>query len=294
MLSRRGAAVSITRDSFRRIATKVNDVARGLGPAPEVGTGVFVLGMHRSGTSALARIVNLLGIPMGKADDLLLADAANPRGYWESGNLSTFQEHLLGLLGGSWDEPPALPIGWEQNARLSSAVGRGRQLFRQIYGDLRLWAWKDPRNSLTLPFWRYALDVRALAIIIYRHPLEVSSSLSSRDDLGKGQALALWERYNRQLLENVIGLPALVVAYEDLISDPHQVAEAAQAFLLGNGIALGTFEAGEVDTFIDSRLRHSVFSTADLERDAEVTATQLRTMRQLQSLKGAHMSLELQ
>jgi hypothetical protein len=64
--------------------------------------GVAVLGMHRSGTSAAARVVNLLGVPLLASDDLLPADGVNPRGYWESERLLRANDELLEAAGGSW------------------------------------------------------------------------------------------------------------------------------------------------------------------------------------------------
>src|SRR4051794_2356889 len=96
---------------------KLIEAALAVGPAPVLGTGVVVLGMHRSGTSAVTRLINLLGVSVGDTADLVGEDHANRRGYWESYSLSTYQEHLLELLGGSWYRPPALAPGWHKNTR---------------------------------------------------------------------------------------------------------------------------------------------------------------------------------
>lgn len=56
---------------------------------------VLVLGMHRSGTSALTRCINLLGVPLGVADDLMPTGEANPRGYWESASLTRVSGELV-------------------------------------------------------------------------------------------------------------------------------------------------------------------------------------------------------
>ena len=81
----------------RRVIRRAVDFGLGLGPGSGEGaTGVFVLGMHRSGTSALARIVNLVGVPLGSdGDDDFSPDDSNPSGYWESRQLAFFQDRLL-------------------------------------------------------------------------------------------------------------------------------------------------------------------------------------------------------
>ena len=71
--------------------------------------GVYVLGMHRSGTSALARVIDLLGVPV--ADDGLLAPSEdNPAGYWEPLDLVLFNQVLLRELGGRTMAPPPLAV----------------------------------------------------------------------------------------------------------------------------------------------------------------------------------------
>src|SRR5256714_7974765 len=115
-------------------------------------TTVLVLGMHRSGTSATARLVSLLGLPIGKEDDLKPRSEANPTGYWESNSLTAFNDRLLRFLGGSWAAPPTLPLGWESALRLAGHRRLGGTLFRCVH-DREGWVWKDPRTSVTLPFW---------------------------------------------------------------------------------------------------------------------------------------------
>src|SRR5262249_54062286 len=147
----------------------------------------------------------------------LPADEANQKGYWESRRLTEFQESLLEKLGGDWAAPPPLEPGWEQDWRLVRRVGLARRVFREIYGADEQWLWKDPRSTLLLPFWRRALKVEPIVIGIFRDPLEVAGSLARRDRMPTHEALALWETYNRALLVNIRGLPALIVGYEDLL-----------------------------------------------------------------------------
>src|ERR1700734_2392312 len=78
----------------------------------EPGRPVVVLGMHRSGTSVVARIINLLGLPLCRDDDIL-SGPDNPTGYWESGSLVKFNDRLLKMFGGSWVFPPAMSRNWE-------------------------------------------------------------------------------------------------------------------------------------------------------------------------------------
>ena len=79
---------------------------------------ICVLGMHRSGTSLLARILNLIGVDLGP-DEVLTTEpvADNPKGYWEHHEITAISDAILKRHGGSWDEPPLLPPGWETAGR---------------------------------------------------------------------------------------------------------------------------------------------------------------------------------
>ena len=119
--------------------------------------GVFVLGMHRSGTSAVTRLVSLLGLATPPDHDLVRPTEKNPKGYWESGVLTRFNEDVLNRFGGTWFSPPMLPADWPTDPRLDGMERLGRALVETVY-PAAPWGWKDPRNSLLLPYWRRVLD----------------------------------------------------------------------------------------------------------------------------------------
>src|SRR5437016_6521332 len=93
-------------------------------PAPDQRsrTCIIVAGMHRSGTSATARVVNLLGADI--ASDLLPAVAGvNDRGFWESETTFGIHDQLLNRLGSSWDDPFPLAEGWLASGAAQWAKG---------------------------------------------------------------------------------------------------------------------------------------------------------------------------
>jgi hypothetical protein len=280
------------RERYQRDLRRTADSWRGLAPGPGNGaTGVYVLGMHRSGTSALARIVNLVGVPLG-SDEGFVPDRANPRGYWESRQLAQFQDRLLARLGGSWAAPPRLEHGWERSPRLVAVIGRGRWIFRTVYRNESLWVWKDPRMSITLPFWLRALRVKPVIVMIHRHPLEVARSLEARSQMPKLDALALWERYNRAMLQNAAQLPTFVTSFARLVADPANEAGLMVSFLRDVDVKLPNEVPHEViRSFVESSLRHSAYDDADLTSDADVTPEQRALREMLVSLEGAHETL---
>lgn len=280
-------------ETLRRPVRRTVDFGRGLAPGGGArGVGVYVLGMHRSGTSTLTRMLNLVGVPLGRGDDGFSPDRFNPRGYWESRRLTNFQDSLLARLGGSWAAPPPIEDGWERSVRLAEMAGRGRRIFRAVYGDAPLWAWKDPRTAITLPFWLRALRAKPVVVVIHRHPLEVASSLSARSGMPRTEALALWERYNRAILRNAASLPAYVTSYARIVADAPKEAAGLASFLQGVGVELpAEAQSAGVDSFVESSLRHSAYDDSDSSSEVELTTGQRALRDALVSLEGAHTPL---
>ena len=179
---------------------------------------VIVVGMHRSGTSATARVLNLLGLPTVPESDLMIPNHGNPDGYWESTTLSDFDDLLLSLEGASWSSPPPLPAAGEERS-LSEFKDAARTMIGRLFEDRTAWVWKDPRASLLLGLWRAAVP-EATFVLVHRDPLDVASSLSRRDGLSRMHGLALWQRYVGSCLRGLTGAPVAVVAFEDLRTDP--------------------------------------------------------------------------
>ena len=225
---------------------------------------IFVLGMHRSGTSALARTLALLGCHAGEGSDFPAADEANPRGYWERRDVWRLDEDLLQALGASWDEVghlnPDLLLSALSTADLEAFERRARDIVAGLNftaGAGRPWVVKDPRLCLTFPLWRRVLET-PICVIIERSPLSVARSLAARDAFPLALGLALWERHLRSALAASTGLPRLFVRYEDLIDRPRETAEWLRLELQALGVpGLAEPAEGALEAFLDPALeRH--------------------------------------
>jgi len=219
---------------------------------------LLVIGVPRSGTSATTEMLSHLGLNLPVTDDLMAPEPWNERGYFESSSLSTFDEALLQALGGSVTDPPALVPGWEHLAPLADWRVRARILFAQAFPDCGTSVWKDPRQSILLPFWREVLSDHTLAaVFVWRHPIESARSLCkmlagmtemyhadgepsgplSRSLRAHGSApslahgLALWELYTRESLTAMAGLPVFVSPYSDLLARTGPWQEAVARWL---------------------------------------------------------------
>jgi len=265
----------------------VTDVSR----LPVVEHGIFVLGMHRSGTSAVTRFVSLLGAATPVGDDLVQPTDKNPKGYWESESLVNFNERVLKAVGCDMRCPIELPPGWERDPRLDALRVDGPTAVRVAFAT-EPWVWKDPRHCLTFSFWRDVLDVRPAIVLVNRNPLEIAASVGRvRTELDKMYALALWERYLRQGLRQVRGLPVYVTSYEDLLADPLGWLERIGHFLANVGVPVEAPDTEAAQSFLDAQLRHARYSVMDVLEDDDVSDAQRALYRVLCDLEGAHENL---
>jgi hypothetical protein len=247
---------------------------------------VFVLGMHRAGTSAFAGAISRLGVSSGSPAALKQGSGSNEEGFWELAPLVRFNDELLAALGGSWASPPVLPSGWHRDARLDRRRERARQLFAELQ-PTRQWVWKDPRNSLLLRFWTGLLDVVPVLVLCHRNPLEIQRSLAARDGMSKPVALALWERYMRAAVSAAEGLPALLLGYSELLADPVAGCRRLRRFLERHLVECSGSEE-DAASLLRRDLRHSRFDDSDAKRDSSLSRAQVRLNALLADLGGEH------
>jgi hypothetical protein len=251
--------------------------------------GVFVLGMHRSGTSVATRLIDLVGVRGPAQEDLLPADVGNPTGYWESSSLVDFNDRLLEALGSDMSCPAALSPGWERDPRLDPFYPEAAKLFARVF-PAPPWVFKDPRNCLTFAFWVQALAVEPVVILMLRNPCEIVASYRDHwgDRDGIPYLLALWERYLRQALLQIEGRPVLVARYEDLVASPVAWCERARDLLARSGLAFRERCDDEVLGFVDSQLRRESSSRRDFLEHAAVTEPQRELFLALEEMDGVH------
>jgi hypothetical protein len=251
--------------------------------------GVIVLGTHRSGTSAVTRVVNLLGAQVGAPQ--MAAKPDNPSGFWEVQPLVDLDDELLEHLGGSWDAPPLPAPGFESASDVAPLVTAAGEAFGAAHPFPR-WVWKDPRACVVLPFWRRVLGAGHPLVIVLRAPLAVTASLVRRNGIATELGLAIWERSTRGILRDATGAPAIVVDYDDVVDDPAGVVAALRSFLVEHG----ALDAGaEVDgaalrDFVSADLRHT-WAPPPLAEHPAASGEQTELDRIARSLLGAHDAL---
>lgn len=179
--------------------------------------GVLVMGMHRSGTSAVAGALRAAGLFGGAPAAYIPPNSGNPAGFWERQDVQTFNDRLLDSLGWAWDRPPPVPP--KEAAPRPSFVAEGRHLVAGIARGVPYFI-KDPRLSLLLPWWRQIMRDRFVPVVVIRPPEDVARSLEGRDHLPPAIGTALSSAYRRHLVEGLAGMSAIVVEYPALVADP--------------------------------------------------------------------------
>ena len=220
---------------------------------------VVVVGMHRSGTSAMAGALAELGLALPDETDLITAGPANERGYWELRRFVTFNDRVLEYLNGNWFMPPSPAPGWElsRDPDMVELRSGARDFILREFRERHM-VLKDPRLCITLPFWRQVFDHQPVAVLALRDPLDVARSLRTRNNFPLSLGLALWRRYVQQSIRSVEGLPVFVAKYEEFLADPRTQINALNEFLAAHGVTAAGSTAGverAVETF-EPELRH--------------------------------------
>jgi hypothetical protein len=234
---------------------------------------VVILGMHRSGTSLVTRLVSLMGLALPHDDDLFVGQRPNPRGHWESKSLVAFNNGLLEERDATWFCPPSLSAG-DVSRMLDRHASDALARFYSAYTE-QPWVWKDPRTCVLLPFWSAVLGERAAYVLVVRHPLEVSDSLARRNGYRPEVSLALWERYTREAMLGAAGRPMLVCTYDGVLADPAGWCERLVAFLGELGAPLDVVDRTLAGAFTMDGLRHSRQSWTEMPEESPLSPEQV-------------------
>lgn len=225
---------------------------------------VCIGGMHRSGTSMVSKMLSVAGLYLGHASDLLPASGENEDGFWENGKFVRLNDELLNELGAGWDFPPVLPDSWNGQtfARLKAKV----DTILQEFSSRPLWGWKDPRNSITLPFWMNLLPGTKVVVCI-RNPLEVAVSLRRRNYLSFVHSLELWRIYNESILAATTSENRIITHYDAYFCNPELALRRILSFL---NMRTSDEVLQRSCSAASPRLRHNSFTAQNL-LDASVS-----------------------
>lgn len=215
--------------------------------------------MHRSGTSALTRTINLLGAAAPQT--LMAASPENERGYWESEPIVQLNDEILAACGHSWFSRGRMKVDPVAVAREKGFWERLRATLDSEFGDASTVVLKDPRISRLVPLYTAALresGFEVVAVLTLRNPLEVARSIATRDALTLDQGLKAWLRYTLDAERRTRGMVRSLVVYEELLADWRRCTRRMMAQLGGRWSEITPRLATEIEAFLSPGLRHHV------------------------------------
>ena len=236
---------------------------------------ILVAGMHRSGTSAAARVINLLGADIAR--DLTPAiPGNNDRGFWEPRAVVAIHDRLLADLDSAWDDPFSLPARWMETDAARQAKRELAEEVRKDFSGGRICTVKDPRLGRLLPLWLELLDeleIEPVVVVPVRNPLEVAASLQRRDRLPLAKSLLIYLRYTLDAELASRGRRRIFVRYDHLLVDWRSFARKLEK-AVGTGLLTPVPDgAAAIDRFLTLDLYHNRATHETLSSTPDVPAT---------------------
>ncbi len=232
-----------------------------------------VLGMHRSGTSAIARALRLLGVELGSK--LHPPGFDNPKGFWEDSEVVAINEDLLKAINSSYDQ---LDLAWDGVSGDQEAINelriRATSLLGERLASYKIWGFKDPRTCRLIRFWKPIIEssgAECRVVLALRNPLSSAISLQKRNGLPIEKGCFLWLQHVLPSVLDPLGKKVIAVDYDLLMQSPF---EQLERMAKGLGLSLAAEDepavAEYVQDFLDDGLRHTHFSVEQTALDSRV------------------------
>ncbi len=228
-------------------------------------TCLLVLGMHRSGTSALTRVLSIMGAALPKM--LMGINKGNDTGHWEPQALVNYHDKMLAELGSNWDDWRPLELGSLPVKRRDDIKTEILGLIAAEYGDAPLTVIKDPRicrfTTLYLDAFASA-GIDGCCVLMLRNPLEVVESLESRDGMRRGKAALLWLRHTLDAERATRNRRRFIVSYDSLLEDWRAATNRLSVHLRLNLDCESDECAARIDRYLTPTHRHHVRTSNDV------------------------------
>lgn len=231
--------------------------------------GVIILGMHRSGTSLVARVVKYKNFNCPNLNSK--KDKTNKYGHYESSYAIKINDALLKCHGGNWFSIPKILKSQNVFKKIEERFFRIKLcIYLKKMSRDSPWFIKDPRMILTFNYWaEYFFDQRILKVCVFRNPNSVICSLMKRDNMDPFLARKLWKQYNLNLLKIInCNKNYILVDYDDLLVNPQKYSNLINNYLGEKKIS--------ISNYIDETLNHGNNSFNFLDSECEMIYQQLK------------------
>ena len=247
---------------------------------------IVVLGMHRSGTSAITRGLLSLGVDLGNNLNPP-SQEINEKGFWEDIDILQLNISILNELAHSWFSLMPIPFAGPGSQVFDKYEQQAISILKTKFQSKTLFGVKDPRFCILLSFWQpifQSLNLRVSYIIANRNPLNIAMSLKKRDGIELGHSYYLWLRYITLCFIESTCHSKLIVDYDILLDDPQNELNRIALYL---GIEFNHKNPDIVEyinIFLERRLCHNKYQDKDLENNLLVPKDILASYNLLKSL----------
>ena len=220
--------------------------------------------MHRAGTSAITRGLEVLGVSLGN-NLMPAAEHVNPKGFFEDLDVNALNIGMLSAIGSDWSRVSPISASQLDLLKHRGFLQLAVDLVQKKCRDTPVFGLKDPRISKLLPFWNQvfdALEYDVAFVLALRNPLSIAKSLEKRDGLQASHSFFLWLGHMIESLRGSAGHPRLVIDYDQLIRSP-EVQLNRMAATLDLNVDESALQAYTTE-FLDRNLRHTAYINEDL------------------------------
>lgn len=190
--------------------------------------GFIVVGVNRSGTSAVAAALRALGVYFGAPEDMLSTAIDIDYDSGENRHLVEIGALILRALERDGQPARGMPDNWSEIAEVSDRVPEVARFIELYFGGRQAWGWKDPRTSLIIPFFERVFESiggRPTYLMPVRHPLEVAEGLQRRQGLSLREGMGYWVHYTLTALSALDAERVVLIPYGDFVADPRRILE---------------------------------------------------------------------
>lgn len=234
---------------------------------------VVVLGSGRSGTSVLARAINIVGVDLGSG--FIRTNRTNPKGFFEDKKIVNTHKKISSRL-----KVRPFPKGFPYFKEIQPFRDELKEYIQEEFSHKKIWGWKDPRNNEFLEMWKEILkeiNTEGNYLIIIRNPVDVIASYKRAYDRDENWARLQWQLRTLLALKQTNKEKRIIVEYDELFNNSLQsmrrVAKTLELPWPKNEANI----KNELDEFIDPSLQRSNSGTnvnefknrQDVERDVK-------------------------
>jgi hypothetical protein len=217
---------------------------------------IIILGMHRSGTSALSGVLKIMGLNPGK--ELFEPEEDNPKGNFENARITKLNEKILDELYAKWNDTLLIPDNWWNFEKFEPYRQEIKSILLDESKGNDSFFIKDPRLSVLLPVYLSALNGTGITprfIICCRNPGEIAASLEKRNNLPYEKVMLLWLDYQLKAEYYTRGYRRILIQYHDLLHKQGHTIDLLESFLDKKFSAKSSLTRN-VASFLDAALKH--------------------------------------